>query len=370
MYQVLWYPGGLFQTHCTVDITYYPFDTQVCSIDVITWSIPVQFLNGTFGDPVFDVLDVLENHPAWDLADTDSEYELRPAGYWVLKFTFVIQRKSLFYIINIILPMTLLSSLSSLVFILPAQSGEKMTVSVTSFLSLAVFVSFINEALPQNSDSLCFFSVYVMVQMFLSLCSTVVCALTVSLAHREQGGATVPPSHSHTASGLLPSQQPKSEPSPSVMTTSLPSQLRFQFPEHTSRCRHRTITVPAVVDKAASSQSCTMCRSCQNRQGTSLYSLSSEFSPSAYVENLTNGVKYSEPYGSEARSSPRSGCSRGESVEQTQERQSPRNSRTHRRFLALLALRVDKVFLVIMLCANLVSCLVYTLSMTWATQHF
>ena len=27
----------LFETHCEVDITYYPFDQQKCAVDIASW---------------------------------------------------------------------------------------------------------------------------------------------------------------------------------------------------------------------------------------------------------------------------------------------------------------------------------------------
>ena len=198
MLQVLWYAGGTFQTYCAIDITYFPFGIQTCSVEVVSWSMPNSVLNGTFGDPAWDFMDLMEDHPEWALFDASYEYELRPTNYWTLSYRYRLKRKPLFYIVNIILPLTLLSFLNCLVFLLPTESGEKMTVSVTSFFSLALFVSFVHDTLPRNSDSVCYFSVYVTCQMFLSLCSTVICAIIVNVANRDQrftfpsGSSSVP----------------------------------------------------------------------------------------------------------------------------------------------------------------------------------
>ena len=36
--RVLWSFGGNFNTACTLDMTYYPFDMQQCDIDVENWA--------------------------------------------------------------------------------------------------------------------------------------------------------------------------------------------------------------------------------------------------------------------------------------------------------------------------------------------
>ena len=34
--KVLWEPAGVFETSCIIDITFYPYDTQVCRADTVT----------------------------------------------------------------------------------------------------------------------------------------------------------------------------------------------------------------------------------------------------------------------------------------------------------------------------------------------
>lgn len=36
----------LFKTHCQVDMTYFPFDTQECSFEITSWSSEFQFAHG------------------------------------------------------------------------------------------------------------------------------------------------------------------------------------------------------------------------------------------------------------------------------------------------------------------------------------
>nr|KAG5705344.1 hypothetical protein BaRGS_011116 [Batillaria attramentaria] len=158
--KVTWFPGGLLETVCPIDITHYPLDTQTCSIDVTTWSLNKDLLNGTFNVKEFEVANT-ERHPEWSLVGTEAAYSVSITNYWTLHFKFSLRRKVLFYVVNVVMPIVLLSLMNCLVFLLPVESGEKMTVSVTVFLSFAVFMSLINDSLPQNSDSLCLFSAYI-----------------------------------------------------------------------------------------------------------------------------------------------------------------------------------------------------------------
>ncbi|KAL8619422.1 hypothetical protein ACOMHN_011773 [Nucella lapillus] len=183
--KVTWYPGGLFKTFCSVDISRYPLDTQTCAVEILSWTADNDLVNGTFLSPAFELSSLTEPHPEWRLVDTQAVYTLRPSNYWLLSFKFVLRRRVMFYMVNIVLPIVLLSVMSCVVFLLPVDSGEKMTVSVTVFLSFTVFMTLINDSLPKNSDSFSLFSAYVASQMAFSVFSTFMAAVTVFILGKD-----------------------------------------------------------------------------------------------------------------------------------------------------------------------------------------
>jgi nicotinic acetylcholine receptor len=77
-------------------------------------------------------------------------YEGEP--YTNLRFIFYLRRKPLFHITTVILPCVTLSLLALLVFILPADAGEKITLGITVLLSFSVFQLLVANTLPETSD--------------------------------------------------------------------------------------------------------------------------------------------------------------------------------------------------------------------------
>lgn len=63
------------------------------------------------------------------------------------------RRKYLFYITNIIAPCVMLSVLVTLVFYLPPEAGEKISLGITILLAFTVFLLLIAESIPKRSDS-------------------------------------------------------------------------------------------------------------------------------------------------------------------------------------------------------------------------
>ena len=67
--------------------------------------------------------------------------------------TIAIKRKPLFYIFNLIVPCALVLSMILLGFFLPPESGERITLSITILLAMAVFLQVVGESLPRNSET-------------------------------------------------------------------------------------------------------------------------------------------------------------------------------------------------------------------------
>ena len=66
-------------------------------------------------------------------------------------FTLKLRRKTLFYTVNLIIPCVGISFLSVLVFYLPSDSGEKVSLSINILLSLTVFFLLLAEIIPPTS---------------------------------------------------------------------------------------------------------------------------------------------------------------------------------------------------------------------------
>ena len=92
--------------------------------------------------------------------------------YDSIEMVIILQRRPLFTILTVVLPMIILSVMNTFCYLLPIESGEKIGMSVAIFLTFAVFGSVLSDTMPKNSENICRFTVYVHVttQIFLSYC--------------------------------------------------------------------------------------------------------------------------------------------------------------------------------------------------------
>ncbi|XP_050390063.1 acetylcholine receptor subunit delta-like [Patella vulgata] len=71
-----------------------------------------------------------------------------------------LSRYPLFYVLTIILPICLLVVLNPVVFLVPAESGEKISLPVSILLAYSVILSALSELLPEVSENISILGVY------------------------------------------------------------------------------------------------------------------------------------------------------------------------------------------------------------------
>lgn len=156
---LIWEPGLITQTICEVNIAKYPFDSQHCSIRLMSWMHTNRSLQVSVASDSIDTTNYYPNGE-WDLVGTlvkafspeDGSYnvgEILPGAEAIIE----LRRRPVYYIISTMLPISMLSLLNVLVFMLPTNTGEKMTLAVTVLLSFTVFMSVVNEVMPKTSNS-------------------------------------------------------------------------------------------------------------------------------------------------------------------------------------------------------------------------
>ena len=97
-----------------------------------------------------------------------------------ITFYITIRRKTLFYTVNLILPTVLISFLCVLVFYLPAEAGEKVTLGISILLSLVVFLLLVSKILPPTSLVLPLIAKYLLFTFIMNTVSILVTVIIIN----------------------------------------------------------------------------------------------------------------------------------------------------------------------------------------------
>lgn len=169
--KVIWIPSDIISSVCDVDVTYYPFDIQICRLEFLCAGYNRKSV--VLNNPSPEVsLTHYSKHGEWKLLN--ATYPIKHGGYIVAEIA--MQRRSTFIVLNIILPVVCMAVLNLFVFILPIESGERVSYAITVFLAIAVFFTLVSDNLPKTSFRTAII-MYIMLS-FLNM-SAVICVLVI-----------------------------------------------------------------------------------------------------------------------------------------------------------------------------------------------
>lgn len=185
----VWYNfPSITETRCIVDVSYFPFDVQTCKLVFGSWA--------HHGNEI----DFKYRYTTGDLSKTEKEVDFYvtqfPAErhvvyyncciepYIDVTFYLKLERKPLFYVVHLLLPTLIVTIMAGLGFLLPAESGEKVSLETTVLLSLTVFQLVIADNLP-SAAAIPIIVVFYDLCLFLSAFACITAVLVLNVYYRD-----------------------------------------------------------------------------------------------------------------------------------------------------------------------------------------
>ncbi|XP_052782915.1 acetylcholine receptor subunit beta-type unc-29-like [Mya arenaria] len=176
---VQWVPEATYSVVCNVNVRLYPFDEQTCTL---TYSVPGETMDTLDLDHYqnVDMSEYAEN-PSWIIVGVSRTRYIRDNNYNI-DIEFRMRRRADFTTFTLVAPLMMLAFLNICVFLIPSNSGEKGSFSITIFLAYSVYISMMSETLPHNSVEVSLFVVFIIVLLCLSVVSVFYTIIQAKLA--------------------------------------------------------------------------------------------------------------------------------------------------------------------------------------------
>ncbi|XP_078581880.1 neuronal acetylcholine receptor subunit alpha-10-like [Branchiostoma floridae x Branchiostoma japonicum] len=192
-----WMAPRIFASSCKIDIYYFPFDEQECTLEFGSWTYGGYDVNTTTEDAPPSLTYFVYNDE-WELINItgvqeDIYYPCCPEPYPLVTFTITVQRRSMYYLIFLVSPCLLFSIMTILGFYLPPEAGERVGLGITVLLSFTVFLLMVSDLMPPTSSAVplivCYYGItIIMVMMALSMT-----VLVLKLHYTDPDTRPVPP---------------------------------------------------------------------------------------------------------------------------------------------------------------------------------
>ncbi|RVE48150.1 hypothetical protein evm_007210 [Chilo suppressalis] len=193
--EVTWLSHGIYVSVCDINVEQFPFDIQLCTMKWASWTydgfqldLKKQFDGGdttnyqTNGE--FDLV-------SFEAIRHNQYYSCCVEPYPDITYVIKLRRRPMFYVFNLILPCLLINGIALLVFYVPSESGEKVTLGISALLSMTVFLMTIRDTLPPTEKTP-LISLYYGVSTCLVSFSASLSVVTLNISYRGVRGQPVP----------------------------------------------------------------------------------------------------------------------------------------------------------------------------------
>ncbi|UJR14709.1 hypothetical protein I4U23_001702 [Adineta vaga] len=202
---IIWEPPMIYKSSCPINVQYFPFDEQSCSLKFGSWTHDGNQVNLTH--IIYKNLEVARSHDnyrpqgvffrdyypngEWDIIRAPAmrnqkKYSCCSQPYYDITYALVLKRKTLFYTIHLIIPCVGISLLTFIVFYLPSQSGEKIVLCISIELALTVIFPLLADLIPSTSVMIPLLGKYLLFIMILVSLSILNTILILAIYYREE----------------------------------------------------------------------------------------------------------------------------------------------------------------------------------------
>ncbi|CAQ16152.1 AcetylCholine Receptor [Caenorhabditis elegans] len=197
----LLYPT-IYKLSCLLNLRFFPFDVQSCRLLFGSWTFDNTKIDYfAFNESqAIGTTNCIENE-GWNVLSTsvirhENKYDCCPNNYTLLEFRLTIQRKPLYYIINLIIPTSIITFISIIGFFSTSSINEpreeKITLGITTLLSMSILIFMVSDKMPSTSSFIpligLFYTSMILLISFSTICSSVVIYV------QKQGNLGNPPS--------------------------------------------------------------------------------------------------------------------------------------------------------------------------------
>ncbi|XP_055356273.1 acetylcholine receptor subunit beta-like 1 isoform X2 [Paramacrobiotus metropolitanus] len=190
---IQWVPPFISKSSCTINPRFFPFDEQLCVMYFRSLTYSSQELEIKLAKHDFEIKDYRnQSSGTWDLIGAPIFSKRKVIGGIERDFVechLRLRRKSLFYVVTILLPCVLISFLTGFVFLLPNKGKTNVCVSI--LFAIVVFLLLMSKILPP-ANVLPLLSEFLFFTFIMNVLSAFFTVIAINVNYRSCNTHTMP----------------------------------------------------------------------------------------------------------------------------------------------------------------------------------
>ena len=175
---ISWMPLVHFTTDCRLSLRNFPFDVQMCHLKLGSWTYDKDQINLRISSNDTNLSEYVRN-PMWSLKKAISKrtvemyHSTGDLKFVDVKYYLIFKRDPKYYLINIVIPTLIFGILVCFVFYLPADSGERLSLSLSVLISESVFQILVMGLIPKATEETPILTIFLTMLMIMTLFSII-----------------------------------------------------------------------------------------------------------------------------------------------------------------------------------------------------
>uniref|UniRef100_A0AC35GE19 Uncharacterized protein n=1 Tax=Panagrolaimus sp. PS1159 TaxID=55785 RepID=A0AC35GE19_9BILA len=190
-----------FITTCRLNIRYFPYDQQKCTLIISSWTSDKSAIDY---EPEFDKvnLDNFIPNEEWVVVSftvkrIEQKFVCCPDPWVLLEATLVVRRKPLYYIVNLVIPTSVITLVAVTGFFTPASTSnerrEKLSLGIDSLLAHSLLLMMVSEQMPTTSDYVPLFGLFYLSIIVIIFIGTLFTAFILNIHLQKTHNKPIPP---------------------------------------------------------------------------------------------------------------------------------------------------------------------------------
>ncbi|KIH59195.1 Neurotransmitter-gated ion-channel transmembrane region [Ancylostoma duodenale] len=191
----LLYPT-IYKFSCLLDLRFFPFDVQVCTMTFSSWTYDQKGIDYFPYSEKIGTSNYLENE-GWYILKTkvtrnEVKYSCCPNKYTLLQLTLYLRRKPLFYLVNLIIPTSIITLIAIVGFFTTSSASgmreEKVSLGITTLLSMSILMLMVSDQMPTTSTFIPLIGWFILAMIIVISLGTIVSSIIIAIQKRGSLG--------------------------------------------------------------------------------------------------------------------------------------------------------------------------------------